>query len=376
SADRLGKETLDELLEYQTKETYAAIDIYKQRLAEVNRDIAACEEKLSKQYRRHLEDLLDAKTRELVAHDLAKPTTVAKPPAVADQAQHPILLRIQELNGKLETLLSILNAAQNAQEGSALLVSAADKLLGKIRNLQDQFDTFRSSSKAELELLGIDFDDIISLTINDGPIVTKKHQHEDVRTRADDQLNPVLQGSPAYDEQMVRAEMARLQNELDEPNRRYQEYQLLLRDWEQRRAEIVGDPDAVESLEYYQRHLLDLDTLPNEYEAALAKRLELVRHIFAEIEKLAQMYRKLYRPVQEFIDSDTIVKDELLLNFDVSIVNVDLQERLFDWIGRNVAGSFYGSTGQKTLSDLIDRHTLNTQAGVLAFLAELGDYLT
>src|SRR5205085_12465688 len=157
--DRLGKETLDELLEHQTQETYAAIDIYKQRLSEINHRVVEIEERRSDDYRRQLQDLLDAKTRELASHDFSKPSSV-NPPTDMD-VKDPLLVEIQVLLELVATVQTNLKASQNAQEGSAQAVSAAERLLGKVRNFQEQFETFRNNSVSELEQIGIEFDKVV-----------------------------------------------------------------------------------------------------------------------------------------------------------------------------------------------------------------------
>jgi ABC-type lipoprotein export system ATPase subunit len=376
-ADRLGKETLDDLLAYRTEETYSAIAILKSRLNEINEHIFDLEEQLTDENRMQLENLLDTREKELAAHANSKPQPVLMPQDAIQQANHEILTAITQLNGQMKSLQATRTGMQNLQEGSALLVSVADKVLGRITNFQRQFDDFQSDCFPELEQLGLHPEEIINLSVNPSPVLEKRNYHDEQRGRADHLLDPKAPASIVNQIERVRREIDALQDKLDEPNREYQRCQSALRDWEHRQKEITGDFETVGSLEYYRHQLAELNRLPERLEASKTERLTLVKDVYSRIKNLAETYRSLYQPVQQFIDSHAIARDELKLNFDVSVVNTSLHERLFDWIGHNVMGSFYGrASGEKTLRGILERHTFDTEGGVLAFLQELMEHLT
>jgi energy-coupling factor transporter ATP-binding protein EcfA2 len=64
-ADRLGKETLDELIEFKTEELKGQIDNARREIARVNSEIVRLEERASADYVARLESLLKAKRQEL-----------------------------------------------------------------------------------------------------------------------------------------------------------------------------------------------------------------------------------------------------------------------------------------------------------------------
>jgi hypothetical protein len=79
SAEQLGHASLDELLRSRSQETQKAIDFLVDQIKAINREIVAHEDRLTPEHRRALDAQLDAKQRELQAHDLAKPGMVAAP---------------------------------------------------------------------------------------------------------------------------------------------------------------------------------------------------------------------------------------------------------------------------------------------------------
>jgi len=78
-SERLGFETLDELLEHRSEEINQAIALLISELQTLNKEIVVSEERLSAQHRKSLEAQLGEKQREREAHAALKPKEVQKP---------------------------------------------------------------------------------------------------------------------------------------------------------------------------------------------------------------------------------------------------------------------------------------------------------
>lgn len=129
----------------------------------------------------------------------------------------------------------------------------------------------------------------------------------------------------------------------------------------------------IDSLVYLENQLNQIESIPAKLEALETRRWNIVQSIFEEIEKIVATYRRLYAPVQRFSDAS----DALDLEFDVSIIDQGLEHEFFDWIGRNVVGSFYGKeSGNEILGQIVERHDFNTWNGTKAFLEDLIEHLT
>ena len=188
-----------------------------------------------------------------------------------------------------------------------------------------------------------------------------------------DPLNP---RSFASSIRQIELEIQDLQVRLDEPSRKYQVYLTALQEWQQRKEEIEGDEYTPGTLEYHKRLLNEIETAPERFKASRAKRLDCVTEIYRAIGKLAETYRRLYAPVQQFISTYPIAKDTFQMEFGVSIVNTDFHSRFFDWVGRHVVGSFYGSVeGEKQLRGILERYDFNNESAVVAFLDDVMDHL-
>ena len=375
-ADRLGQSTLDGLLAYRTSQTYDAIQILQSQLHEINEEIIGLEKQLEEAYRLQLENAVQMNTRELEAHDQSKPGEVAKPEEQLRQGMFEISREIEAAKRQRALLSARLTSSQRTKEEKALLISRADRVLQQIENFKKQYEIFKEGSATELEYLGIRFEEVVRLELRTDPIKTRRSQAEESRIVAAEQCDPKNPNSVAFRVSEIDQKIRDLQTRLDEPHRKYQAYQTALREWTEKRAEIVGDENTSGSLEYYKKRIKDIESAPERLNIAKERRLELVGKIYRSISKLAGTYRELYAPVQQFIDAYPVAEGVFQMEFGVSIVNVDFHRKFFDWIGRNVVGSFYGAVeGDKKLRDILARHDFNNEPGVIAFLNDIMDHL-
>ena len=90
TADRLDKETLDELIRYKTEELNAQIDNARREITRVNSEMIRLEEKGSGAHRAQIEAALAVKRQELKAHVENKPPPVEQPENVTEERKSAI----------------------------------------------------------------------------------------------------------------------------------------------------------------------------------------------------------------------------------------------------------------------------------------------
>ncbi len=99
--------------------------------------------------------------------------------------------------------------------------------------------------------------------------------------------------------------------------------------------------------------------------------------IFEKLRGLGETYRTLYKPVQDFIAENPVVKARFDLSFSVALVESNFQERLFDILTRQHIGSFQGmAEGERVAKAILAQADLQTIEGVRAFLNDVMDKLT
>ena len=101
-----------------------------------------------------------------------------------------------------------------------------------------------------------------------------------------------------------------------------------------------------------------------------------VQEIFTSIKGIVEIYSDLYKPVQEFVDKNDLVKRELELNFQASVIESRFEESFFHYITHNISGTFCGKeSGCKILKAIINKYDFNIEENVFYFIDEIIDSL-
>jgi hypothetical protein len=167
-ADRLGKQSLDDLIAYKTTEALARIRILKEELWPANQEVALLENRGSPGHRTELENRLALKRDELSAHEGSIPEEVPQPENDPEKQKEMADLA-QSLEGARTQVAECdrqISEASEKQSQLALKIAAADRLLSRLDNLKRQLDAFVLESQADLKSLAIDEEDIFKVSIN------------------------------------------------------------------------------------------------------------------------------------------------------------------------------------------------------------------
>lgn len=172
-ASRIDAESLDELIEYRTKETYSSITLLRSELHKVNEEIVAFEQMLAPAFKRSLQAQLAEKQREIEAHDAIRPAPVSKPELdPAKQAEMSALtLQIEEAQAALADLEAKRKTFADQQKALTRRVAVATKFGSKIENSRKQHQLFVKDASLECAELGLAVDDLVRLIIDTAPIV-------------------------------------------------------------------------------------------------------------------------------------------------------------------------------------------------------------
>lgn len=377
-AERLGKASLDELIAYKTSEATAKIRLLKQELHAINKEVVALEDRSTPEHRQKIDNLFKVKQDELAAHEKSKPPEVAKPEndpvkqkVIADVATAVEVAKKEQA----ECEKQILEATQ--EQGKLVqFIATADRLLARLGNLQRQLQTFSSESRADFTTIGIKEDAVLIVTLDKKPLSDKRGEFSGQKTKLDDKLDPENAASLIQAKLKIQTSIGQLQAKLDEPNKIFQAYQAALAEWEMKKQTIIGSNDATGSIKNYERQLQNLNAVPQQLTEYRARRLSKAKEIHAVIRQLADTYRELYAPVNQFIEKRPLAKEKFHLNFEVGIVDTGFQEGFFETISHGVVGTFCGvEEGHKTLKGILARYDFNSEGGAEAFLAEMIDAL-
>jgi hypothetical protein len=373
-AQKLGKASLDELVAYKAAEANARIQILKLDLSRINEEVVTLEEKGQPEYRQRIENILQVKQKEVEAHEKIKPQEVRKPEndPVRQKEIAEIAAAVESAKQELAQTEKEIADRGDEQITLAQSLSALDRLVARLDNLERQVERFAAESKEDLLAVGLSLENLVTFAIDKQPLADKRQFLRDRKNDVDAQLLPTREGSLIQARQLIAERIDLLQTQLDEPNKRYQAYHAALKAWEEKRQAIVGNDITAGTVKYYERQLKDLDSVPRQLGDAIARQMAKGKEIHAVIRQLADTYRELYAPVHQFIETRPLARQKFHLNFEVGIVDTGFHQSFFEIIHQGVAGTFCGvEQGDKTLGSILARHDFNTEAGIEAFLSEI-----
>ena len=373
--ERLGFGTLDELLTHRSEESNQAIAQYVANLQERNALIVATEERSLPQHRKAIEAQLAEKQRELNAHAATRPAEVPKPGADPSALQLS-QTAAEELEMKQEELRTIELEIASLRASSLVAAkrhSSAEKLAGKLKNLARNVEAFLAETEPEFEELGIAPSDVVTFNVDTAAI---NDMLEALNTeRADTSLKLAAEtiGGPEFKRKIVAATIEGLQTQLSAPQRAYQAYLQLLKDWELGQSVIIGTDGALGSIKYLQKLLIDLDGLPSYLQTLRKQRDRKVLEIFREKQKLRDYYETYYGAVQSFLMSHPLAASERFrLTFNVSMTESGFSEAFLGRLNRRKVGPFMGDEeGAAEMRRLLDNANFDSALGILRFTRAL-----
>ncbi|HEV2693400.1 MAG TPA: DNA repair protein [Verrucomicrobiae bacterium] len=376
--DRLEYASLDELLSYKTSVAMEKIDLLKDELRSINEETIALEEQGQPEHREKIKNRLVQKQNELSALESAKPAEVTKPDNDAVK-QNEIIKVSKAIDAKnlllSECVIKIESATQELAKQNRI-IATAEKLLKRFENLERQVQHFASESQEDLDILGLTIDKILKVTTDQSLVANKKADAIEVKDKQEALLDIAKPQSLTNQKSAHAAEIINLQLQLDEPNKKYQQYLAAVKIWEAQKNAILGNEKEPATIAFIIKELSDLDQVPASLLARRTERLSKAKEIHAEIINLANVFRESYAAVNKFIDGTPLAREKLHLNFEVSVVDTGFEDKFFELVNRGVVGSFCGvEDGHKKLHEYLHSHDFNTEIGIERFLNQITNAL-
>lgn len=379
SAERLGKDTLDDLLEFITKQTHDTITILKSQLSEINGKIIQLEKQTAPEHQEGLERRLQLKQKELQAHEQLKPTEV-QPPSEDPHTKAKLKSCLTEIDQTREKLAQIdeqIEQAKADEQAQSILLAKADAIEGHIKNFQRLFIDMEERLQQDLTDLGLSLDQLVSISVDPAILASKRESIKAMIKVAQSNLDESNQKSPFARRKVLLDEIKKLEAQIEGPAKQHQQYVTQLREWESLRDQLIGSEQAPGTIRYLEAILARLANAPTQLAQLCEERRAKTLEIYQEIAKLADTYREVHRPVQEFSNSHELLAEQFNLRFTVGIQpNPKMIDQFFDIISRGAAGSFCGrEEGEQMFRDLLEATDFTNSEGAIQFVDKIITYL-
>lgn len=369
---RLGAHDFDQLIEQQERSLRSRIDALRGELHNVNQQIASIERQMLPETRRTVEELLAQKHRLIDEHNKIKPEEVAQPTSELSDEQKAASDELVEITEELRKA-----KVQKESNHDELTKLAAKKKAG--RNIREGIDVvnraikqFFTSFDGDAKLLGLDINEIIKIKINEQKITDIDSivlaRETDIRSE-----NEKLEEHEAA----IISKRESISLKLNAPQQAYKNYLDKLKEWEEKRAGILGSRDLPDTLKGLEHRKEQLDDLPIRRKGLQENRLEKTVQIFDLLDEQRVNRETLFQPVQQLIQNNDLIRNEYKLQFKAELSSTTelIADKLFSLV-KQASGEFRGeSESLATIKDLTDRHDLNSKQSLLDFLSELHDKL-
>jgi ABC-type lipoprotein export system ATPase subunit len=380
-AERLGKESLDELIEYKTEERVRQLTSHRQEISRLNADLVRLEARSTADYAAQIDAKLKLKQKELEAHVANKPAVVEQPNNLTPEQQTVyagIAGELEKERASLSALETQITERQNRQKVLTEHIALAKKLEGKLDNFDAEFKRLKQECAADFQKLSLDTEAIVTLTIDKLALTHRRDALVAEKDTIDTALSTSQETSLPGQKAACLIRIKGLQDKLDAPNKQYQTFQGALKLWEQQKQLIEGGAEKTDTLKYFEAQLKYIkDQLPTEIDTVKGQRNALARKAHEGIGAIKDVYEELFAPVQELIESSVIIKEGFKLTFDSSIIERTFQRDFFDtYINQGVAGSFCGKEkGAAVLEELRVEYDFNKVDDAIAFAQKVTEYL-
>jgi ABC-type lipoprotein export system ATPase subunit len=377
-SERLGYDTLDDILRFLTSETQATIRVIADRIHAINGQIVQYEDRGTESFRAQLESQLRLRREELEAHERSKPVPVPEP-AQSEELRNAAAIIRDEIASRKDALGEVTVEISRLDKERAELarrIAVLDKVITRLDNFRLQYEEFERALTRDLQELNITppigFQDIAQVSLDRGKLTRLRNQFSAQMAGIAEQLDSSKDGSPPARRDLLAAELEKLQDSLDEPNRKFVAYQNAFEAWTNRRASILGDLDTQHSIAWLQQRLNELAGIPAILEELRAQRATFTRNVYRQIRTLSESYGRLYRPVQEFVEQQKISSEAVPLSFQVSIAEEGFAPTFLEKINRQVRGTFSGiEESNQFLRKKLQSVDFDNEDSVLAFVEEM-----
>lgn len=380
-ANRLGKSTLDELIEYKTEELVENLAAHRHEMSRINDELVRLETKGTAQSTSMLESQLGLKQKELTAHAANKPALVEMPnnqtpeqKAAAEAIAAGLLTERTALAG-IEAQIQSQHARQKVLTEH---LATAKKLEGKLANFQAEHDRLQKDTSADVKELSLIFSDLVKLSIDKDPLTKKQAAINKEKLSVDSTLQSDTADSLLKKKQECDARITALQETLDAPNKAFQKYQEALKIWDIQKKAIEGSADSPGTFKFYEAQLKYIkEKLPTELSDLRTQREAAARTVYDGIAAIRNVYGEMFTAVQELISGSVVIKEGFKLTFDSTIVERTFERVFFEtYVNQGVAGSFCGKEkGVILLQSLREEHDFNTADDALSFVRSIMDHL-
>ena len=375
---RLGKSSLDELINYKSSLIIDEIAQIQTHISRANLEIVYLENKATDSYKKTIENQLELKKGELIAHEGILPK---KPETGAESEESKKLVeKLTILREQIRILEEeITNLRQNK---TTLSLKKEDLNLAQqfYKNLDEQLKKYTESSNEYVQILGkyrIKQDDVFTYKIDVTKITLAIEAVNKEITDIDNLIDSNKPESKVSQLNKLSIDLKQGQEELDKPAKEQQKYLDDLKAWNKKKSDLEGNIETEGTLKFYESQISYLnEKLNQDLDIKYLERRKFVEELYTKKSYLLDIRKELFQPVTHFIDDFKELKERYDVKIDVSLELRSFADNFFSSVNQGRIGTFAGKEeGYKKLLDIIEKTHFDTSEGFIQFTDEIIDSL-
>lgn len=369
--EKLGMDSLKELMKYLTNNSITEIDSNKTKLKEVNSEIIDRENKISENEKQMLLKKLGEYEKQLEQEMNNKPKDVDKPnidPEI-EKKLNALNAKIEDLKKNLEIKRIDLDKLSKKQHAIESTIEQIEKTENSIDEWINKLNTYLLNNEIENNITGkleINYDDLLEL---------KKQiekQIENIKSETSTIENDKNDGTIVVELKKAQQEAAKITSNLSLVEINYQNYLQALIKWRGKNTKISEEIVKIKE----EIRVLNED-IPRELEVLYKERKSISSKIYLLkneiVEKYAQKYSYINNSIKQ-LDMAEKERPNIEINF---YLNTSAMERnLFNYINQNIKSIFRGKEQAKeNLAALMEPIKINEFESIYSCLDKVENEL-
>lgn len=376
-AQRYGKNNLDSVIDYLTKENSRSCQEIQNKIRELNTIIIQLEEMLEPEYRTKLVNELKYKQEQLSNAQGAKPEEVPKPDIAGNEEAQKTKALIEGFQTRIQSLDQNIQNAQQEKSKFSKSIQDLKSSSERLDRLNNQVMEIRSDISVLFMANDLEVDSIIKMEYHPEILQERIQQLQTMLNEREKQLDGDIEGGFIFKFNALCIELEKSKLQLSEPELKYQKYLKDKQEWEKSLEEITGTTEKEGTINYLRTRLDYIDhKLSTEVIASKLQRKELVRSLMNKKAEVLDTYNALFHPIVQFIGEYHDALKDYPIEFDAAFAIREFSEHFFDYISQQSAGSYYGKEqGALRIRENIDNVNLANIESIVNFAYLTNDAL-
>lgn len=378
--NKLGKQSMDELLDFKVAEISKARKSLRENISLLNRSILEAEHRLADEFKKGLLEQLAAKQAQLASLEASPPQPVEDPNTSPEALEETkaAAANLELLEQQLAAVGKEEVELREAKLKAAKQQAVAARVIQALGNEKTRHDAFIEELKPLLEELDgeLSVSTVIELKIDSTHVEALGSAAQAQIVAIDAKLQSDEPESLNRRRKDFAGSIVQAKGMLGERQRQYVLYREELAQWERAKVDVIGGVDKSGTIVWIAAEIESLEILPAHLAELKARRGQLTKDIHAQLDAMVNEYKRLYEPVQNFVQSAEQMDMRLPLEFHVRVEEAGFEVQFSNRLNRQVRGTFAGvEEGGQRLKGLLQESTFTSADDALAFAVRIDDAL-